>query len=200
MIATIGRAAIFGLDALIRRAYHVYEFTQDDDCILRFALGKSARELILSDGTKIEKGELVGELHLWNERLPRMDEEGPDLAWALRIYRLLRSSLKMLTAYLGNDPQFENIRALRGETVFLQGHLEGSTLFQRLGFDLVRRDRTSKLKRFGEFWENLYTWWLIWAFNPGSLRRKDFFRLERAQVWISRQALVDRYGDENRRI
>ena len=190
----IGRAAVRGLDVLVRRAYHVREFTQDENCILRIALGRSAKDMTLSDGTRIEKGEVVGELHLWNERLPRMDEEGPSLQWALTTYRLWRASLKKLTAYLENDPQFENIRAFRGESALLKDDLEGSALFERLGFDLVRRNRTSRLERFAEFWENLYTWWLIWTFNPGSLRRKDFFRMERAQIWISRQALVERYG------
>ncbi len=190
----IGRAAVRGLDVLVRRAYHVREFTQDENCILRIALGRSAKDMTLSDGTRIEKGEVVGELHLWNERLPRMDEEGPSLQWALTTYRLWRASLKKLTAYLENDPQFENIRAFRGESALLKDDLEGSALFERLGFDLVRRNRTSRLERFAEFWENLYTWWLVWTFNPGSLRSKNLSRMERAQIWISRRALIEKYG------
>lgn len=190
----IGRAAVRGLDVLVRRAYHVREFTQDENCILRIALGRSAKDMTLSDGTRIEKGEVVGELHLWNERLPRMDEEGPSLQWALTTYRLWRASLKKLTAYLENDPQFENIRAFRGESALLKDDLEGSALFERLGFDLVRRNRTSRLERFAEFWENLYTWWLIWTFNPGSMRSKNLSRMERAQIWISRRALIEKYG------
>jgi len=194
LISTIGRAAVYGLDILVRRAYHVWEFTQDENCILRIALGKSAKDMTLSDGTRIQKGEVVGELHFWNEHLPRMEKEGPSLEWALKSYRLWRASLKKLAAYLENDPQFENVRAFRGESALLKDVLEGSALFERLGFDLVRRDRTSVLKRFGEFWENLYTWWLIWTFNPGSLRSKKLSRMERAQIWISRQALLEKYG------
>jgi len=190
----IGRAAVRGLDVLVRRAYHVREFTQDENCILRIALGRSAKDMTLSDGTRVERGEVVGELHLWNERLPRMDEEGPSLQWALTTYRLWRASLKKLTAYLENDPQFENIRAFRGESALLKDDLEGSALFERLGFDLVRRNRTSRLERFAEFWENLYTWWLVWTFNPGSLRSKNLSRMERAQIWISRRALIEKYG------
>ena len=156
-------------------------------------MGRSTRELTLSDGMRIEKGEVVGELHLWNEHLPRMDEEGPSVEWALKAYHLWMVSLKKLTTYLENDPQFESIRAFRGETAFLRDDLESSALFERLGFDLVRRNPTGKLRRFGEFWENLYTWWLIWTFNPGSMKTKDLMRLERAQLWISRQALLERY-------
>jgi hypothetical protein len=194
LIGSIGRAAVFGLDLLLRRLYHVWEFTQDESCILRIALGKSTREITLSDGTRIEKGEVVGELHLWNEHLPRMDAEGPSLEWALKAHRLWRGSLKKLTEYLENEPQFESVRAFRGETAFLRDDLEESGLFEQLGFDVLRMDRRGKLRRFGEFWENLYTWWLIWTFNPGSLRRKDFLRMERAQLWISRRALLERYG------
>ena len=194
MISAIGRAAISHLDLLLRRIYGVHEFTQDENCILRVALGKSKEEITLSDGTKIGKGEVVGELHFWNERIPPMDEEGPSLEWALKFHRLLMASLKKLAIYLENEPQFESVRAFRGETTFSKESLEGRALFERLGFDLVRMDRTGKLKRFGEFWENFYAWGLIWTFNPGSLRRKDFFRLERAQLWISRQALLERYG------
>ncbi len=193
-MGSLGRAAVCGLDVLLRRAYHVREFTQDESCILRIALGRSTREITLSDGTRIEKGEMVGELHLWNEHLPRMDEEGPSLEWATKAHRLWRASLKKLATYLEDEPQFANIRAFRGETAFFEKSLEESALFERLGFDLVRADRKSRLKRFGEFWENLYTWWLIWTFNPGSLRRKEFFRMERAQLWISRQALLEKYG------
>jgi hypothetical protein len=191
---SIGRAAVRGLDTLVRRAYHVWEFTQDENCILRIAVGRSAGEIALSDGTRIEKGELVGELHLWNEHLPRMDEQGPSLVWALRAYRLWESSLKKLVTYLEHAPQFEEIRAFRGETAFFKEDLEGSALFSRMGFDLVRRNPTGKLRRFGDFWENLYTWWLIWTFNPGSMKTKNLRRLERAQLWISRQALLERYG------
>jgi len=162
--------------------------------MLRIALARSPGEITLSDGTRIGKYEMVGELHLWNEHLPQMNEEGPSLEWALRIYRLWRASLKKLATYLEDEPQFETVRAFRGETAFVKGDLEGSALFERLGLDLVRTDRVGKLKRFGEFWENFYTWGLIWTFNPGSLRRKGFFRLERAQLWISRQALLERYG------
>jgi hypothetical protein len=156
--------------------------------------GTTGGEAIFSDGVMVEKSRLIGKLHLWNEHLPRMDEAGPSLEWATKTYRLWRASLKKLAAYLEDEPQFADIRAFRGEIAFFEKSLEGSALFERLGFDLVRADRKSGLKRFGEFWENLYTWWLIWTFNPGSLRRKDFFRMERAQLWISRQALLERYG------
>jgi hypothetical protein len=194
LIGSIGRAAVCGLDALLRRAYRVWEFTQDENCILRVALGTSAKDVTLSDGTRVEKGEVVGELHLWNEHLPRMDEEGPSVEWALKAHRLWRASLKQLTAYLENDPQFASVRAFRGETAFLRDDLEESALFERLGFDLVRRNPPGRLRRFGDFWENLYTWWLIWTFNPGSMKAKGLMRLERAQLWISRRALLERYG------
>ncbi len=194
MIQTIGRWAVRGLDAIVRRAYGVREFTKDENCVLRIALGRSTKEMVLFDGTRIEKGEVIGELHLWNEHLPRIDEEGPSLEWALKAYRLWRDSLKKLSSYLQEESQLGHIRAFRGETAFFTKDLEEKALFERMGFDLVRANRNSWLERFGEFWENLYTWWLIWTFNPGSLRGKKLSCMERAQIWISRRTLIEKYG------
>jgi hypothetical protein len=50
------------------------------------------------------------------------------------------------------------------------------------------------LARFGEFWENLYTWGLMWTFNAASLRHRSLLRLRRAEVWMSAAELLARYG------
>ena len=193
MISALLRSAISALDTLLRRVYHVQEFTQKENCILRIALSKSDREVTLSDGTRILKGEPIGELHLWNEHIPPMAKEGPDLGWALKFYYRLTRSLEDLAEYVETEPKFKDPRAFRGETVFPMGGLVWDTdLVKQLGFDFVRANRAGKLRRFGDFWENLYTWGLIWTFNPGSLKAKQFFRLERGQLWISRETLVNR--------
>jgi hypothetical protein len=53
------------------------------------------------------------------------------------------------------------------------------------------------LGRFGEFWENFYTWWIMWTYNQASLRHRRLFRLVRAEVWMTMAELLSRYGTDN---
>jgi len=176
--------------------YGIYEFAPEDDCIVRIAFRKSDRELTLSDGTRILQGETIGELHLWNEHIPPMPKEGPDLAWGLQFHRLMRRSLAELVRYIESAPEWKGIRAFRGESAVdaQEGLQQATELLGRLGFDLLPLGRSiSRLKPFLEFWENIYLWGLIWTFNPASLKGKRLLDLQRCQIWISRRRLLERY-------
>jgi len=192
----LGRWAIRRLDSLLRRAQGVYEFSPEPDCILRLALGRSEREVTLADGTRIAAGERIGELHLWNERLPPMPKAGPDFRWALAMRHRLVRSLRLLAAHVENDAALADVRAFRGEMVFdlRRDEREDADPFARLGLELRPAEPAGLLKRFTDFWENLYAWWLIWTFNPASLHSKRFWHLQRCQLWISREALLSKYG------
>ncbi len=197
--AALLKAGVRGVDALLRRWCRIQEFSQQESCLFRIALGTSDRDLVLSDGTRVRRGERVGELHFWNERIPPMPAEGPDLAWAVTFHRRLSRSLAELTAYIERDPAFRDIKAFRGETSFgsQDGFGQLARLAERWGFDLLDRGEPDGIwHRFLRFWENLYVWGIIWAFNPGSLRRKRFRKMRRGQLWISRKTLVARYGDK----
>lgn len=200
-LSAIARSVIRRFDWFLRRLYGIREFTPEDDCIVRIAFRKSDRELVLPDGTKILKGETVGELHFWNERIPPMPKEGPDLAWGLQFHRLMRRSLVELVRYIESAPEWKGVRAFRGETaVDAQEGLEQTTeLLGRLGFDLLPLGRSiSRLRPFLDFWENIYLWGLIWTFNPASLRGKRLLHLQRGEIWISRRRLIERYSPKSR--
>jgi len=191
------RWPIYGLDWLLRRWHHVREFSQDERCLLRLALNRSERDLVLSDGTRIRRGELIGELHLWNEHIPPMGPAGPDMTWGLEFYHRLLRSLEELASYVSSAREFDDVRAFRGEIALAleDGAGQRIKLARRLGFDLVRTGRMARgWRRFGDFWANLYSWVLIWAFNPASMRGKGFLRLERVQLWISRETLLAKHG------
>jgi len=195
-LGAIARPVISRFDCFLRRLYGIREFTPEDDCIVRIAFRKSARELTLSDGTKILKGETIGELHFWNERIPPMPKDGPDLAWGLQFHRLMRRSLIDLARYIESAPEWEEVRAFKGETAVdsPEGVKQATELIGRLGFDLLPLGRSiSRLKPFLEFWENIYLWGLIWTFNPASLKGKRLVDLQRCQIWISRRRLLERY-------
>jgi hypothetical protein len=192
----VPRAMVLGLDLLLQRQAQVQEFTQDEECILRIGLTTYGKDFALSDGTKVRAGEMICELHLWNEHIPPIPLEGPDLRWGVRFYRLAVKSLRSLAAYIGAEER-QDIVALGGQMAFLEK--EDSpvlvTVTARLGFDLVNLTAEGgRWRRFTHFWENLYSWAMMWTFNPGSLRGKRFLRLQRYRLWMSRRTLLERYG------
>lgn len=188
------RAAVKGLDFLLRRCYGIHEFSRHPDCVARLALARSPRELTLSDGTRIARGEIVGDLHLWNERVPPMPSGGPDLAWGLGFQRKLSRSLAELAAYVEVDPRYKGVRAFRAVGSFMAGGALAA-LARRLGFEVVRDERPpSPWRRFAEFWENAFNLALVWAYNAPSLRTRHLPGLKRVQLWIPRRTLIDKYG------
>lgn len=189
------RAIIRRFDGLLRRALGVVEFCDDSQCLLRVQLARCPRHVHLSDGTQLLPGEPVLMLHLWNEHVPPMESAGPDLPWAIKVYRQLVPSLHRVATLVTTDPQWTSIRAVGGVTVLilLDGDSSSARLMERLGFDIMPRP-PGPLGSYGEFWENLYTWALMWAFNAPSLRHKHLLRLRRSEIWMSRQRLLERYG------
>jgi hypothetical protein len=190
------RAVIRRFDAFLRWAYGVFEFTDDADCVLRLQLTKAHRTLDLP-GRIIHPGEPVLGLHLWNEHLPPLPRDGPDLAWAIRMQRIFVRSLHAVAEQMTRDVRLSAVRAVGGVTVLLSpaGHPGGVRLMERLGFAVVPYH--SPLGRFGEFWENFYAWWIMWTFNAVSLRYRQLVHLQRLEVWMSADEFLSRYGIRN---
>jgi len=181
------------LDELIRRGSQVFEFNHDADCLLRLQVTRAPHTLQLPDLT-LEANEPVLLIHLWNERLPRSSPGGADLAWARRTLKLFRRSLYLVADYLQEDRQLSEVRAVGGMTILLTSglHEAGGRFVQEMGFSIT--PYSSRLGRFGEFWENFYSWLIIWAFNPGSLPNRSLIRLQRSEMWMSRESFLQRYG------
>ncbi|MEW6033050.1 MAG: hypothetical protein AB1645_09275 [Bacillota bacterium] len=200
------RATVRRLDALLRRYYRIHEFSQDQDCLLRLAVIPAPRSLALRDRVTIARGEPVGDLHLWNERVPPIPPEGPGLAWAVSFHRRLRRSLEELAARVEVDPAYQHLRAFRavGTLPVRGGGQEAggwSVLACRFGFEpAAGPDPAGLWPRFLEFWENAFNLALVWAYNPASLRSRPFSRLRRVQFWMSRETLLARYGRSDRAV
>lgn len=187
------RGLIRRFDAFLRRAYGVFEFCQDPDCLLRLQATVAAHPVHLP-GLEVRAGEPVVGLHLWNEHLPIVPPEGADLGWATRTARLWVYSLRLAARHVQQDPRLAAARAIVGVTALLDpaGQAASVKLMQRLGFTVLPYH--SPLGRFGEFWENFYSWWVIWAYNPASLRNRRLFHMHRAEIWMARDEFLDRYG------
>jgi hypothetical protein len=192
------RALVRRLDGLLRRANGVFEFCTQEDCVLRLQLRGAPHQLHLSDGVEVRAGDPVVMIHLWNEHVPPLGPDGPDLAWASRMGRMLLGSYRAVARWLADQPRMANVRAVGGVTVLISPHGGGGSLrlMQRLGFEVLpyHVPLGHPLGRFGEFWENLYTWWLMWAYNAASLRHRRLLRLCRTEFWMSARAFLERYG------
>lgn len=187
---------IRALDALLRRVYRITEFTQDPETILRLSLATAERDVVLSDGVHICAGDPIAMLHFWNEHIPVMPPDGPDLRWGLAFQRRLHHSLRCVAAYVQTDPAYRQVRALRGPTTFTSAHnmAEASRIVGRWGFDLLPREKKAGIwSRLGRFWENVYASWLIWAYNPPSARNKPLRSLRWDELWMSREKLLAQY-------
>jgi hypothetical protein len=190
---TMVEALVHQLDPLLRRAHGVREFTDDPRCLLRVAIGACPRDLVLCDGTQLRRGEPILELHLWNERIPRMPPEGPDLAWGLQFYRQAIASVRLIAQWMESHPEARKARALRGETSLIDP-MRG--LIRDLGFEVFRVERGASGWRWLRYrMDDLYLWMLMQAYNPASLRGKRLQQLERVEFWISRERFLERYGN-----
>lgn len=185
------RPIVRWLDALVRHAVGVYEFTRAPACILRLQRSVLHHPLLLPDG-RLPSGTPVLEFHLWNERVPPLPAHGADLAWARGVSHRLRLSFQWIAALLPAGGGASGIQAVGCATVL--GPASGVTadVLARLGFQPcpVRHP----LGRFGEGLENAYAWALMWTYNPASLRGKRLGRLRRTEYWMSTPAFLERFA------
>jgi ceramide glucosyltransferase len=195
------KKVIGGVDVLLQHTRSIEEFSEDERCFLRISLGESERDLTLSDGTEVRHGDPIGRIYLWNDRIPQIPPEGPDLGWALAFQRQAEYSLRLLAAYVRESPGFADVNAFIGEITFGGPYdpLHGAVLARRWGFDAFSQDRMSRRRgRFVESLRHLHTLFLIWVFNPGSMVKGRRWRMRRDELWMSRRVLLQKYGPSER--
>ena len=188
------RCLIRLLDRWLSDLTGLFEFSQHPDCILRLQLTRAGHTMPLGSQV-VGRGEPVLALHFWNERAPLLPPGGADLAWALSFRRQLVFSFRAVAAEMLREPRLAHVRAVYGASALFSssGHVGGTRMMQRLGFIVVPYH--SPLGRFGEFWENLFSWWLMWAYNDPSLRSRHMPHLQRTEIWISAGDFLRRYGE-----
>src|SRR3974377_936536 len=91
---------LFALDARLRPRPAVFEYTRDPRCVFRLDINRSARALVLRDGTRVQPGQRIARLHFWNEQIPSMSPNGATIAWARQMQRAIAGSLVELARYL----------------------------------------------------------------------------------------------------
>jgi YkoP domain len=177
----------------------VYEFTDVPDCILRVQL-MEANYTVEIGNERILKGEPALGIHAWNERMPKLPKEGANLEWALNLRRQTIHSFRLIASVMQKEPIYSDVRAVCGTSVIFSftDHTGGKRLIEHLGFTVLPYH--SPLGRFGDFWENLFSWWLMWAYNDTSMRSRQFNKLQRTDIWITRNEFLRRYGQSDKLI
>jgi ceramide glucosyltransferase len=188
-------AAARRIDAKLRERQKIIEFTVDEHCVLRLALSRLEHDVVLRDGTRLFPGETIGELHLWNEHVPAIPPQGPDLRWAAAMQRRVTESLGQLALHAQAHDELKRIRAFMAQTAFdgRNGNGKATATIERLGFQKARHERPMTLgRRVHDLGEDLLLWGLRRAYNPAS--RRGLYR-QRERFWLTRQTLVGRYAD-----
>ena len=178
------RALIVRFDRYMRRKMNIIEPWDHPDCLIRIRVGQSDHAVTVANGV-IPAGSKIIEIHFWNEHVPQTASTGKDMKWAIRGVRMLMSSFNELARQVENSQQFEGVKALGGITpLFLAGDdSSGERIWKRLGFTLTQVKHP--LGRFGEFFENIYTLLIIWAFNPDGVRNQRLSSMRRTEFWMS---------------
>ncbi|MGC8668147.1 MAG: YkoP family protein [Chthonomonadales bacterium] len=198
-VQLMARRAVFALDAVQRRRFGVYEFTDDDRCILRVARTQATEHVVLGDGTEVAPGDPILEIHFWNEHIPEMGPDGPDLAWAARFLKRWLHSLRLLARYIQHSPECSQIVAIRGVSSFASHALgKYQHVTGLMGFELHREVPRSRRDEVICFFVSLYVWVIVWVLHPAGLRGKPVATAERGSLWISRRGLLERFGRPER--
>jgi hypothetical protein len=182
------------IDVILRSRQRVYEFSTDPECIFRIQLQQSPHDVTIK-GTNILKGDPILVIHFWNEHMPKLPKEGPDLQWALLTRRLTLYSLKLLAKEMQSDEKYAPVRALYGASVLFSftGHIGGMRMVQRLGFTVLPYQ--SRRGQFGVFWQNFFSWWLMYTYNDVSLHTREFWSLQRTEIWMLSDEFLHRFGN-----
>ncbi|TVZ40187.1 hypothetical protein P886_4609 [Alteromonadaceae bacterium 2753L.S.0a.02] len=183
------RSLISHFDKFLRGKLGVFEFWEHPDALIRISFAVSDRPLQLADAVA-SPGKRVVEIHFWNEHVPSQSEAKSAMAWAARGALMLKVSFNKLADHLVEDPRFANVELVGGITplVFTGNHGGGDKVWRRLGFTMSPCKH--KLGRFGEFWENVYTWLIMWTFNPDAIKKQNPFTMRRAEFWADRDSFV----------
>ncbi len=117
--------------------------------ILRVRLTRyKGRNIVLSDGTQINRNDLLVKIHLHNVKIIRdLSEVKSDFGKGKMLYRLVQMSMPSLEAYIQNHSRTKEIKGIIGITALTKG-------CSRLGFEVVAISNP------------IYRWFKSFAFLP----------------------------------
>ena len=190
--------AVFGLDRYLRRRNNVIEYTDRSDCIFRIAPARLERRLELVDGTVIEAGSPILELHLWSEQVPVFPPGGAKLSWARQMAAALEGSTRELARFLARERRFDDVVAVRANMAFATPAEAAQSLriCGRYGFVAVANTKQpSRAERLHIIGENMLIGLMIIGRNSRAFRLNSLLR-SRTEVALTRAELKRRYPQD----
>jgi hypothetical protein len=188
------RGLVRHLDEWLREHQGFVEFDASPSCILRVARTSAERELRLSDGAVVARGDPILDLHFWNERLPQASA-CPGLGWGGRFGRQLIRSFGELALAVEDDPRLGDAVAIRGRLAFAgaRNRDEMRRFGAWFGLETVEDEAPAPLaRRIHDAAEDIWLLALAYTFNPGCLGARSVVR-RRDDLWMSKSALLARY-------
>jgi peptidoglycan-N-acetylglucosamine deacetylase len=175
------------IEAWFERLYHVEPLDlAEPDIALRIAFQRySGKAFTLADGTAVQAGDRVIEMHMRNDLLAKLhDKYGDPGRVGLAYYCLLRRAMQRMARLWREGPRLEGVVATYGVSIFPE-HLE------RAGFEL--REVESPLRRalVGRWSRNV-----VAGGHPRG--RERVFRNGKprgvVEVWMSRSTCLRLFG------
>ena len=126
--------------------------------------------------------------------MPAIPDTGPDLAYGIKLHKLMMASAKSIARHIRETPSLQDIQVIGGVTAHasLKKADGGRVMLEHFGFTIMPYPRN--LGAFGEFWENFYTWWVMWTYNPATIRHRNIWNLQRIEFWMTKERFLEKYG------
>lgn len=177
------RSCVLVYDRLYRVRYGLDRRESEVGSVLRINVRRSHRARTLPDGTRLCRGASIGVLHLNNETVTALhwDDRSP-LAVGLEFRCQFSTSLHQLAVLTRPGGPLSEVRAFAATTIFHRG-------LRRFGF------RSEPDGLFCPVVVALYQRALLASLHPvGTVRLRSAVSYRASRVWISSEALVQRYG------
>ncbi|NLI60515.1 MAG: hypothetical protein GX375_03690 [Clostridiales bacterium] len=141
------------------------------------------QSIVLKDGTKIDSGDYIIELHISNLRLAKGEVGGIKVASDIQLLPLFRQELNNLAELASQGKLDPRAKALWGVTMLGPG-------LRRLGFQLEAM-KEGLGSRLIVMWMNF----LKWVFSPSSSKAPSRNKPKRKgyQYWMSIEELINKY-------
>ena len=185
---------VFGLDRWLQRWHGVYEFTARRECLFRLERGLAEEGLLLADGTRVRRGDPILKVHLWNEHMPVMGQDGPTIAWARRASRAVDFSLRELARHVAQCSDLDAVVAVCADMRLAPARRNAqlARLVARYGFEAAKGSRVGRPGLLRLIGENILMLLLVLAANPIAFRAA-VLRRDHTRVVISRAKLLRLY-------